>query len=124
MLVADDDPDILRLIERRLTRRGYVVRTAPDGTAALDAIRADPPAVAVLDRMMPGLRGDEVCRRLRADPVTARVPVLLLTARATGSDRSSGLQAGADVYLTKPFEMADLDAALQCLMRRRRAGRS
>lgn len=119
VVVADDNADIRRLVERRLGRRGYTILSAPDGDTALALIRAQRPAAAVLDWMMPGMHGDAVCHEVKHDPRTASIPVVLLTARATQEDRSAGLEAGADDFLTKPFAIDELDAVLRRLLDRR-----
>lgn len=116
VLVADDDKDILRLISQRLTHRGYRVRTARTGQAALEMALADPPDAAILDGVMPGLQGDQVCEAMRADPRTAGVPVLLLTAKAADADERQARDAGADAYIIKPFRIAQLDQKLKELL--------
>jgi len=116
IVVADDDADVLRLIERRLSRRGYRVVTAVDGAEALDAVTRSRPVAVVLDWLMPALSGSQACRALKADPETAHIPVILLTAKAADADLAEGMAAGADGYLTKPFEIQELDALLQRLI--------
>jgi DNA-binding response OmpR family regulator len=116
VLVADDDDDILRLISERLTFRGYDVSTAGTGEVALEMALADPPDAAILDGIMPGLHGDEVCAALRADTRTADVPVLILTAKAADADEREALDAGADAYIVKPFRIAELDRRLKELL--------
>jgi DNA-binding response OmpR family regulator len=113
VLIADDDQDILRLISRRLSRRGYEVITAANGQEALDAMTPEAPDAVVLDWLMPKATGSEVCKRIKGDPATADIPVVLLTARATESDIEEGLASGADAYLTKPFDIYELDAMLR-----------
>jgi DNA-binding response OmpR family regulator len=104
VLVADDDPLIRDVLRTILDLEGVAVVTAHDGEATLAELATDPvPHVLVLDVMMPGIDGLEVCRRVRSDPRTARIPVILLTARDRDEDRVAGLEAGADDYLTKPF---------------------
>src|SRR5688572_20413342 len=121
VLVVDDDPKILSLLRRGLSFEGYQVATAEDGVAALAVARDELPDLVVLDVMMPGLDGLEVCRRLRAG---ADVPILMLTARDTVPDRVAGLDAGADDYLVKPFAFDELLARVRALLRRReRSGR-
>jgi two-component system response regulator MprA len=117
VLVVDDDPKILSLLRRGLSFEGYQVTTAEDGLSALTAARDEPPDLVVLDVMMPGLDGLEVCRRLRAG---ADVPILMLTARDTVPDRVAGLDAGADDYLVKPFAFDELLARVRALLRRAR----
>ena len=119
VLVADDDDDILQLVSFRLQRAGYTVVTAADGQQALTAAREQRPDLAVLDVMMPGLNGYEVTRRLRADPATAGIPVILLTARVQEADVSRGFEAGADDYLRKPFSPQELRSRVQAILTRR-----
>jgi DNA-binding response OmpR family regulator len=119
VLVADDDEDILQLVAFRLERAGYTVVTAADGQLALAAAREHQPDLAVLDVMMPGLNGYEVTRQLRADPATAHIPVILLTARVQEADVSRGFDAGADDYLRKPFSPQELRSRVQAILARR-----
>jgi DNA-binding response OmpR family regulator len=114
---ADDDEDILSLVSLRLQRLGYRVREAQDGAEALAAIADERPDVLVLDAMMPRVDGYETIRRLRADPATASLPVILLSARARSADAAAGLDAGADIYLSKPFRSEELAAAISQLLR-------
>jgi DNA-binding response OmpR family regulator len=116
LVVADDDPDILRLLERRLSRRGYEVLTVSDGRAALDAIRRAAPDAVVIDRVMPVMGGEEVCAALKADGRTAAIPVVLLSAQASEREIVEGFWAGADDYLTKPFDLDELDERLRRLI--------
>ena len=116
VLLAEDDPGLRSVLERGLRRGGYVVDAVPDGTSALRHLCAYPYEVAVLDWRMPGMSGVDVLREARR---VGRVsPVLLLTARDTTEDRVEGLDAGADDYLVKPFELAELLARLRALQRR------
>ena len=108
VLVADDDEDIRALVSFRLRKSGYEVLEAGNGSDALRLARERTPALAVLDWMMPGLTGVEVVEQLRADPATAHVPVVLLTARVQEADMARGLEAGADAYLKKPFSPKEL----------------
>jgi len=116
VLVVDDDPDVRDSLRRSLTFEGYAVSTAADGLQALDAVAADRPDVVVLDLQMPVLGGLEACRRLRKQGND--VPVLMLTARDATRDRVTGLDAGADDYLPKPFALEELLARLRALARR------
>ena len=118
LLVVDDDPKILSMLRRGLSFEGYQVDIAEDGPSALAAARDRVPDLVVLDVMMPGLDGLEVCRRLRAG--AGEVPILMLTARDTVQDRVSGLDAGADDYLVKPFAFDELLARVRALLRRSR----
>jgi two-component system response regulator MprA len=118
VLVVDDDAPILRMLERTLTAEGYAVETAADGGAALAAVEREAPDLIVLDVSMPGLDGLGVCRRLRSKGLA--LPILLLTARDAVSDRVTGLDAGADDYLVKPFAAEELLARVRALSRRGR----
>jgi DNA-binding response OmpR family regulator len=116
VLVADDDDDILLLITTRLRRDGFEVIQARDGDEALDLALERRPAIAVLDVGMPGLDGLEVVRAIRADDATRGMRVLLLTAKAQESDVRRGFDAGADIYVKKPFSPADLSAKVRELV--------
>lgn len=118
MLVADDDRAIRESIGRALDLEGYDVVLVVDGAAALDSVRVEPPDVIVLDLMMPGVDGLTVCRVLRAERIAT--PILMLTARTETADRVAGLDAGADDYLPKPFELDELLARVRALLRRPR----
>lgn len=116
ILIAEDDPEIRTALERILGYEGYKTATAGDGAAALMAVSEQQPDAIVLDVMMPHVDGLAVCRKLRSDG--NRVPILMLTARHETSDKVAGLDAGADDYLAKPFEMEELLARLRALLRR------
>ncbi len=116
VLVVDDDPNVLRVMKRGLVYAGYQVDEADSGESALVSARDRPPDLVVLDVMLPGLDGLEVCRRLRAD--SSQLPILLLTARDRVPDRVAGLDAGADDYLVKPFAFDELLARVRALLRR------
>jgi len=121
VLVVDDDPRIAAAVRRALTYAGYAVDVAVDGPAALTQAHAAAPDLIVLDVMLPGLDGVEVCRRLRADVGkggAGATPILMLTARDAVSDRVRGLDGGADDYLTKPFATEELLARVRTLLRR------
>jgi DNA-binding response OmpR family regulator len=115
VLVVEDEPTLLETLEYNLTRQGYEVYTAADGLAALEVARQQRPDVIVLDVMLPGIDGFEVCRILRRE---MNVPILMLTARADEVDKVVGLEVGADDYLTKPFSMRELLARVKALLRR------
>ncbi len=115
VLVIEDDEAIADLLRRGLTYEGYMVSVAHDGTQGLLLARDAPPDLVVLDLMLPGLDGLEVCRRLRA---AGDVPILVLTARGTVSDRIAGLDSGADDYMVKPFSVDELLARVRALLRR------
>jgi len=114
--VVDDDPSVREALALLLDLNGFDVATAIDGREAMRALTAEPPDAVILDVLMPGLDGLEVCRRMRA--VGDRTPVLMLTARTEVSDRVAGLEAGADDYLAKPFAHEELIARLRALLRR------
>jgi len=106
--VADDDPLVLKSITFILKKAGYRLVTVTDGQQALDAIRSDPPFLAMLDVMMPEMDGLDVCRTVKSDPDLRHIPVFLVTARAMVQERERGFQAGADDYITKPFANKEL----------------
>jgi two-component system, OmpR family, response regulator MprA len=116
VLLVDDDAPILRMLERTLGAEGYTVAAVPDGGAALAHVERSVPDVIVLDVAMPGVDGLSVTRRLRSKGLA--VPILLLTARDALSERVAGLDAGADDYLVKPFEVEELTARVRALLRR------
>lgn len=115
ILVVDDDPEIVSLIKRALVYEGYTVDTAGDGSEALSKALDREPDLVILDIMMPGIDGIEVSRRLRE---AGEVPILMLTAKGTVADRVTGLDAGADDYLVKPFSIDELNARVRALLRR------
>jgi two-component system response regulator MprA len=115
ILVIEDEEKILNFLRRGLIYEGYRVETAVDGTAGLASARDNPPDLVILDWMLPGIDGLEVCRRLRA---ASNVPILMLTAKDAVSDRVQGLDAGADDYLVKPFALDEVLARLRALLRR------
>ena len=120
VLVVEDEPSLLDTLEYSLQRQGYDVSTASDGHKALEIAREQTPDLVLLDVMLPGLDGFEVCRILRKE---TSVPILMLTARADEVDKIVGLEVGADDYLTKPFSMRELMARVKALLRRVRMDR-
>lgn len=118
VLVVEDEPDIRSLIVHHLERDGFRCRTAGNGADALAAVRAGAPDLVVLDLMLPGMDGLEVCRRLRAD--AAALPIIMLTAKADEVDRVVGLEVGADDYVVKPFSPKELVARVRAVLRRAR----
>src|SRR5262245_15000618 len=116
ILVVDDDPTVSDVVRRYLERAGYDVMLAADGGAALEAARRTSPDLVVLDLMLPGMDGLEVCRRLRSGP--SGVPIVMLTALGEEADRVLGLQLGADDYVTKPFSPRELVLRVQSVLRR------
>lgn len=115
ILVIEDEEKILNFLRRGLIYEGYRVEAAADGAAGLAVARDNPPDLVILDWMLPGIDGLEVCRRLRA---ASNVPILMLTAKDAVSDRVQGLDAGADDYLVKPFALDEVLARLRALLRR------
>jgi DNA-binding response OmpR family regulator len=118
VLVVEDDPDIAELVTRYLEKAGYAATRVSSGRDALDAVRAKAPDLIVLDVMLPHVDGLEVCRLLRANEQTARIPIIMLTARAEESERIVGLEIGADDYIAKPFSPNELVARVRALLRR------
>jgi DNA-binding response OmpR family regulator len=118
ILVVEDEPTIVEVVERYLRREGYCTLTAPDGTSALLAVALQRPDLVILDLMLPGLDGLEVLRRLRAE---SALPVIMLTARGDEIDRVVGLELGADDYLAKPFSPRELVARVKAVLRRTQA---
>ena len=116
VLIVEDEASLARTIAYNLRRQGYDVETASDGERALDLATATQPDMVVLDLMLPGIDGFEVCRQIRR---TSAVPVLMLTARDDEIDRVVGLEIGADDYMTKPFSMRELIARVKAMLRRR-----
>ena len=121
ILVVDDDPRLAALVAEYLGEAGFRVSVVPDGRTGLERLKREPYDAVVLDLMLPGMDGLEVCRRLRA---TSDVPVLMLTARGQAMDRVVGLEIGADDYLPKPFEPRELLARLRAILRRRESARA
>jgi two-component system phosphate regulon response regulator PhoB len=108
ILVVDDEPEAVELIEFNLKQSGYTVSTAGDGADALKKARAQTPDLVILDVMLPEMDGFEICKTLRQDAATSKVPIIMLTAKAGEIDRVLGLELGADDYLTKPFSTREL----------------
>ena len=118
ILVVDDDRDVAQSIELALRRHGFRVVLAHSGVEALKLLRRYRPDLVLLDVLMPGMSGIEVCRRLRADENTAEMPIIFLTARGQERDRIEGLRAGADDYLSKPFNLEELILRVKAVLRR------
>jgi two-component system phosphate regulon response regulator PhoB len=119
VLAVEDDKDILELITYNLEREGYEVTGVASGEDGVDAARSEKPDLVLLDLMLPGIDGLEVCRKLKADPDTAHLPVIMVTAKGEESDIVTGLELGADDYVTKPFSPKVLIARMRAVQRRR-----
>jgi phosphate regulon transcriptional regulator PhoB len=118
MLVVDDEPDIIELVSYNLSKEGFDVSSASDGEEALTKIRKGDFDLLILDLMLPGIQGMELCRILRNDPKTAHIPIIMLTAKGEEVDRVLGLEIGADDYMTKPFSPRELVARVKAVLRR------
>ncbi len=118
IILVEDEPDMAELVALRLKREHYDVEVAHDGQEGLKRIRANPPDLVLLDLMLPRLSGTELAAKLRAEARTARVPIIMLTARSEESDVVLGLHIGADDYVTKPFSMSVLMARVSAVLRR------
>jgi len=117
-LVVEDEPDISKLVSYNLAQERFKVLTAEDGEQALQVIQREKPNLVVLDLMLPGLSGMEICKILRNRPETAKLPILMLTAKAGEADRIVGLEMGADDYLAKPFSPREMVARVRAILRR------
>jgi len=120
ILVVDDEANIIELAALYLEQEGFRVKSAGDGTRALDLIARHPPALMVLDLMLPEVDGWEVCRRVRAGKIAPDLPIIMLTARDDDVDKIVGLELGADDYVTKPFNPRELVARVKAVLRRTR----
>jgi two-component system, OmpR family, phosphate regulon response regulator PhoB len=118
ILVADDEADVLSLVCNNLKAAGFTPLQAEDGPSALSTAKAQMPALIVLDLMLPGMSGLEVCKALKSEPATKNIPILMLTAKAEEVDRILGFELGADDYMTKPFSPRELVLRVQSVLRR------
>jgi DNA-binding response OmpR family regulator len=120
VLIVEDDPDIAESLKYNLEREGLETRVALTGEQGLQAALdpKNPPALVILDLMLPAMSGTELCRRLRREPQTRRTPIIMLTARTSESDRVAGLDLGADDYISKPFSVRELMARVRAVLRR------
>ena len=118
ILVVDDEPDIVELVSYNLGKEGFIVSSAPDGEKAFSMIRNNRYDLVILDLMLPGIQGGDLCRAIRANPETERLPLIMLTAKADESDRVLGLELGADDYISKPFSVRELVARARAVLRR------
>jgi two-component system, OmpR family, alkaline phosphatase synthesis response regulator PhoP len=119
ILVVDDEEDLLELVNYNLSREGFRVECVASGEAALNAARKNLPDLIVLDLLLPSVDGLEICRRLKADEKTRHIPIIMLTAKSAESDMVSGLELGADDYMTKPFSPRVLLARIKAILRRK-----
>jgi len=120
ILVVDDEKDILELISYNLRKEGLHITTAANGEDALELLRDGAFALAILDLMLPGMQGTELCRILKSSAGTAELPIIMLTAKGQESDKITGLEMGADDYMTKPFSPRELTARVKAVLRRTR----
>lgn len=118
ILVVDDEPDTLLPLTRALEADDYAVTGAVDGTDALEKVRAETPDLILLDLMLPKLNGYEVCMKLKDDPLTRHIPIIILSAKGEIKDKVLGIEIGADDYVTKPFDLLELKARIRALLRR------
>jgi two-component system phosphate regulon response regulator PhoB len=118
ILIVDDEQDVLDLLVYNLQKAGYKTISARDGATALQKARNEVPSLIVLDLMLPQMDGTEVCRHLKADPKTAHIPIIMLTAKAEEVDRVVGLELGADDYVTKPFSPREMALRVKGVLRR------
>lgn len=118
VLVVEDEADLAELVRYNLEREGYAARAVLDGRKALTEVKREPPDLIILDRMLPGVSGDDVLAQIKREPRSAAVPILMLTAKAEEADQLVGLAIGADDYVTKPFSMRLLLARVAALFRR------
>ena len=124
VLIVDDDPDIVRLVRYNLSHSGYEVQSAGTGREALELVQKQPPDLVVLDVMLPDVDGLEVCRTLRQQASSRRIPILMLTARGEEIDRVVGFELGADDYVAKPFSPRELVLRVKSILRRSGADRT
>lgn len=117
ILIVEDEESLLKLESILLTSRGYHVRGVTDGAAALQEIAVNRPDLVLLDIMMPGIDGFEVCRRIKEDPQTKSIPVVMLTAKKSSMDQARGVQVGADAYITKPFKSVKIIEVIEGLLK-------
>jgi two-component system, OmpR family, alkaline phosphatase synthesis response regulator PhoP len=118
VLIVEDMESVVTLLRMLLEREGFEVTTAQDGLEALEAVRREKPDLVLLDLILPGLDGLEVCRRIRHDPITAHLPIIILSGKEEEADKVIGLEIGADDYITKPFQANELIARVKSRLRR------
>lgn len=118
ILIVDDEMDALLALKVALETEGYNIAEAKDGYEAIDKVRSEIPDVILLDLMIPGIDGFEVCRQLKSDPMYKHIPIIMLTARGEVDDKVEGIELGADDYVTKPFNLKELKARIKMILRR------
>lgn len=118
ILIVEDEKDIVKMLEYNLGKEGFKTLSVHDGEDALDSVGANCPSLIILDLMLPGMDGLEVCKTLKADGKTSSIPVIMLTAKSQESDKIVGLELGADDYMTKPFSPRELIARIKAVLRR------
>jgi len=118
ILIVDDELDTLLPLKRALEMEDFNVIEAQDGVEALEKVRAEIPDLVLLDLMLPKINGFEVCQRLKQDEATSAIPIIMLTAKGETSDKVEGIEIGADDYVTKPFDLAELKARIKAVLRR------
>lgn len=118
ILIVEDEESLLKLESILLTTRGYKVSGVTDGLKALEAIEKERPDLVLLDIMIPGIDGFEVCRRIKANPATAELPVIMLTAKKSSADQARGAEAGANAYMTKPFKSGKIIEIVEELLKK------
>lgn len=121
ILVVDDEPDIVSMLKMRLEASGYEVITAVDGSSGYDKAKSDLPDLIILDLMLPGIDGYQVCRLLKFDEKYRRIPIIMLTAKSQKEDKEWGEKVGADFYLTKPFEAGEVLGKIKELLEKANA---
>ena len=123
VLIVDDEKDIVDLVEYHLKQAGFPVISVLEGSSGLEQARKRNPAIVILDLMLPGMDGKDVCRSLKSNPLTCRIPILMLTARAEEVDKIIGFELGADDYVTKPFSPRELILRVKAILRGRETDR-
>jgi two-component system alkaline phosphatase synthesis response regulator PhoP len=118
ILIVDDELDTLLPLKRALEMEGFKVIEAQDGVEALEKVSVETPDLILLDLMLPKIQGFEVCQRLKQDETTSSIPIIMLTAKGETSDKVGGIEIGADDYVTKPFDLAELKARMKAILRR------
>ena len=118
ILIVEDEKDIVKMLEYNLKKEGFKTLAVRNGEAAIDTAKSEHPELVILDLMLPGIDGLEVCRTLKADSKTSSIPIIMLTAKSQESDKVVGLELGADDYMTKPFSPRELIARIKAVLRR------